>query len=182
MSRTTVSIHGSRMFSLALVLLSSLMLVAAGCGEREQKPTDPQASVSGTITNNGANVTPKSSVVFFCKEKNATAAGLVDSLGKFSLKPGVSSIGIPAGRYQVMVRAPDPPAPALGTKEYEDFMSGKTKRPEPAKDVPAVLGAFDTSGVSVEVKVGENNFDFDLAKLVKGASSQPVQPAPSASQ
>ena len=163
----------------ASVLFLAFTIAAAGCGaEREAKPTDPQASVSGTVTYNGENVTPDSSIVFFCTVKNATAAGQVDSLGKFSLKPGVSSIGIPAGRYQVMVRAPDPPAPALGTKEYEGFMSGKTKRPEPAKDVPAVLGAFDTSGVSVEVKVGENNFDFDLAKLVKGASSQPTQNVP----
>ena len=163
----------------ANVLFLACTIAAAGCGgEREAKPTDPQASVSGTITNNGANVTADTSVVFFCKERNATAAGQVDSLGKFALRPGAASIGIPAGRYQVMVRAPDPPAPVLGTKEYEDFMSGKTKRPEPAKDVPAVLGAFDTSGVSVEVKVGENNFDFDLAKLVKGASSQPTQNVP----
>lgn len=154
-----------------------LLLTLVGCGEKEAKPTDPQASVSGSVTNNGANVTPDTSVVFFCKDKNAMAAGQVDSLGKFALRPGVGSIGIPAGRYQVMIRAPDPPAPALGTKEYEDFMSGKVKRPEPAKDVPAVLGAFDTSGISVEVKVGENTFDFDLAKLVKGASSTPIQAA-----
>lgn len=156
------------------VLLFAFSIMAAGCGEGEEaKPTDPQASVSGTITNNGENVTPDTRVVFFCKEKNATAAGLVDSLGKFALTPGVSSIGIPAGRYQVMVRPPDPPAPEIGTKEYEDFMSGKLKRPEPANDVPPQFGAFDTSGISVEVKTGDNNFDFDLAKLLKGAASAP---------
>lgn len=180
MSLAPTSHPRSRLAPLVALLLSSLMIAATGCGEREAKPTDPQASVSGSITNNGANVTPESSVVFFCKEKNATAAGLVDSLGKFALKPGVGSIGIPAGRYQVAIRPPDPPAPALGTKEYEDFMSGKVKRPEPAKDIPAVFGAFDSSGISVEVKSGENNFDFDLAKLSKGASSQPIQPAQAA--
>ena len=152
----------------ANVLFLAFTIAAAGCGgEREAKPTDPQASVSGTITNNGANVTSDSSVVFFCKEKNAMAAGQVDSLGKFTLRPGVGSIGIPAGRYQVMVRAPEPPAPQIGTKEYEDILTGKAKRPEPAKDVPDKFGAFDTSGISVEVKTGENNFDFDLAKLSK---------------
>lgn len=159
-------------------LLPSLLLISLiGCGDREGKPTDPQASISGSVTNNGANVTPDTSVVFFCKEKNAMAAGQIDSLGKFALRPGVASIGIPAGRYQVMIRPPDPPAPALGTKEYEDFMSGKVKRPEPAKDVPSVFGAFDSSGITVEVKAGENNFDFDLAKLSKGASNTPIQPA-----
>lgn len=147
-----------------------LLIVIVGCSEREVKPTDPQSSVTGSVTNNGANVTPQTSVVFFCKEKDATAYGLVDSLGKFSLKASVGSIGIPAGRYQVMVRGPDPPAPIPNTKEYEEIMSGKTKRPEPAKDVPAVFGAFNTSGIAVEVKVGENHFDFDLAKLLKGAT------------
>ncbi len=71
-----------------------------------------------------------------------------------------------------MIRAPGPPAPALGTKEYEDFMSGKAKRPEPAKDVPSQFGSFDTSGITLEVKTGENTFDFDLAKLMKGAKSE----------
>lgn len=155
-------------------LLLAFAMALTGCGDGgEGKPTDPQASVSGSVTNNGENVTPDTSVVFHCKEKNATAAGLVDSLGKFTLRPGAGSIGIPAGRYQVMFRPPDPPAPALGTDEYKDFMSGKTKKPEPAKDVPGVLGAFDTSGISLEVKTGPNTFDFDLAKLVKGAAKAP---------
>lgn len=152
---------------LASALYLAFTVVAAGCGEREALPTDPQASVSGTITFNGTSVTTDTSVVFFCKEKNAMAAGQVDSLGKFALRPGVSSIGIPAGRYQVMVRPLEPPAPPVGSEEYKDFMSGKTKRPEPPKDVPPQFGAFDTSGLSVEVKAGENNFDFDLAKLSK---------------
>lgn len=176
MRHLTVSKSQSMRTQFVSVLFLAFTITAAGCGgDREGKPTDPQASVSGTVTNSGANVTPDTSVVFFCKAKNATAAGQVDSQGKFSLTPGAASIGIPAGQYQVMVRAPDPPAPAVGTKEYDDFMSGKMKKPEPAKDVPAVFGTFDTSGISVEVKVGENNFDFDLAKLLKGASSKPIQ-------
>lgn len=153
---------------LAWLILLILATDAIGCGgDQEAKPTDPQASVSGTVTNSGKNITPESSVVFFCKEKNATAAGLVDSFGKFTLRPGATSIGIPSGRYQVMVRAPDTPAPPVGTDAYKDFMSGKTKKPESANEIPAHLGAFDTSGLSVEVKTGENTFDFDLAKLPK---------------
>lgn len=165
--------HRSTILRLANLFLWPLAFAVVGCAEPEAKPTDPQAQISGTVTNNGANVTPDTTVVFFCKEKNATAAGLVDSLGKFTLRGGVSSTGIPAGRYQVMIRAPEPPAPAIGTKEYEDFMSGKAKRPEPAKDVPPQFGSFDTSGITLEVKTGENTFDFDLAKLLKNASSAP---------
>ena len=137
MPRLAVLNHQSLTSQLVRIFYCSLTITAIGCGEVEKKPTDPQASVTGSVTNNGANVTPDTSIVFFCTEKSATAAGLVDSLGKFALKPGVGSIGIPAGRYQVMVRPPDPPAPAVGTKEYEDIMSGKAKKPEPAKDVPS---------------------------------------------
>lgn len=165
--------HRSITVGVANLFMWSLIIAANGCVEKEAKPTDPQAQISGTVTNNGVNVTPDTTVVFFCKEKNATAAGLVDSLGKYTIRPGSGSIGIPAGRYQVMIRAPEPPAPALGTKEYEDFMSGKAKRPEPAKDVPPQFGSFDTSGITLEVKSGDNTFDFDLAKLSKNASSAP---------
>lgn len=156
---------------LANLFVCSLAFAAVGCGEKEAKPTDPQAQVSGTVTFNGANVIPDTSVVFYCKDKNAMAAGLVDSLGKFTLRPGVGTIGIPAGRYQVMIRVPEVPAPAIGTKEYQDLMSGKAKRPDPAKDVPSEFGSFETSGISVEVKTGENKFDFELDKLLPGAKA-----------
>ena len=153
-------------------LFCNLLFLLAGCGEREIKPTDPQAVVTGSVTHHGANVTPESSVVFHCKEKNATAAGLVDSLGKFSLKAGTSEIGIPAGRYQVMIRPPELPAPTVGSKEYETFMVNRAKGSGSPNDIPSQIGSLETSGISVEVKVGENNFDFDLDKLLKGASTK----------
>lgn len=169
--------HRSIVAQFASILLWSLTIAVSGCSDGEPKPTGSQASVSGSVTNNGANVTPETSVVFFCKEKNATAVGKVDSLGKFALTPGVGSIGIPAGRYQVTVRPPDPPAPEIGTKEYEDIMAGKAKKPEPAKDIPLPFGDFETSGIVLEVKAGENKFDLDLAKLAEGVSSEPIQNA-----
>lgn len=169
-------VAGANFISLLVVAIA---LASSGCGgDGESKPTDPQAKVSGTVTNNGANVTTGSTVVFFCSEKNAMAAGLVDSLGKFTLNPSVGSIGIPAGRYQVMINPPNPPAPVIGSQEYQDLMSGKSKAPERAKDVPHAFGAFETSGIVLEVAAGDNKFDFDLAKLLKGASGEPIKKAP----
>lgn len=158
-------------------ILCSILFSVTGCGEKEAKPTDPQASVSGSVTFNGTPVTVDSSVVFICKDKGATAAGLVDSLGNYSLRGGIGSIGIPAGRYQVAIRAPNVPAPAVGTKEYEEFMSGKNKQSERPKDIPSQFEMFETSGIVLEVKPGENKFDFDLAKLKKG-EDKPIERAP----
>ena len=149
-----------------LLLATIASFVASGC-EKEALPTGPQASISGTVTYDGKPITLDSDVVFHCNDKDATAAGKIDSLGKYSLSPGIKSIGIPAGRYQIMIRPPELPAPAIGTKEYEDQMSSKTKKPEPPKDIPQQFQQFDKSGLVVEVKAGPNTFDLDLAKLEK---------------
>ena len=50
---------------LASLLLWLLAIAVVGCGEKEAKPTDPQAKVSGTVTNNGTNVPTDTSVVFY---------------------------------------------------------------------------------------------------------------------
>lgn len=153
--------------------LCSIALMVTGCGGGgESKPKDPQGSVSGSVSNDGASVTSQPDIVFFCKAKNAMAAGKVDPSGKFALKPSEESRGIPAGQYQVMIRVTDPPAPAVGTKEYEEFMSRRSKETAEPKDVPIVFGAFDTSGISVDVKVGENTFNFELDKLLTKASTK----------
>ena len=149
-----------------LLLATIPSFVASGC-EKEALPTDPQASISGTVTYDGKPITLDSDVVFQCKEKSAIAAGKIDSLGKYALSPGMKSIGIPAGRYQIMIRPPELPAPAIGTKEYEEQMTGKTKNPDPPKEIPKQFHQFDKSGLVVEVKPGPNTFDLDLAKLEK---------------
>jgi hypothetical protein len=150
-----------------LLLLATIpSVIALGC-EKEALPTDPQASISGSVTYDGKPITLDSDIVFHCKDKGATAAGKIDSLGKFTLAPGMKSIGIPAGRYQIMIRPPELPAPAVGTEEYEKWMSGKTTKLDPPKDVPKQFHLFDTNDLVVEVKSGPNTFDFDLAKLEK---------------
>ncbi|MGE5192860.1 MAG: hypothetical protein ACM3U2_10180, partial [Deltaproteobacteria bacterium] len=104
-----------------------------------------------------------------------TAAGTIDSLGKFSLKEADPSIGIPAGRYQVLIRPPEPPPVTTGSAEYEKMMTGGKpadmtqvpKAEQLAPDIPSKFYAFATSGLEVEVKAGPNTFDFDLVKLAK---------------
>ena len=89
-------------------VLGTLMIY--GCGPKPVRPPQSeQASVTGSVMFEGKPVTLDSTVVFYCKDKDATAAGKLDSLGKFSLKGAQSSVGIPVGRYVVMVSPPEPP-------------------------------------------------------------------------
>jgi len=144
----------------------------ACCGCTGAKgPTGEQASVSGSVTFDGKPVTLDSSVVFYSKDGSITAAGQVDSLGKFSLRGGDASKGMPPGRYAVMVRPPEKAAPQVGTEEYKKAMMAGMQSPKATaagpSDIPAQFLAFESSGLVVEVKAGENNFDFPLDKLVK---------------
>ena len=140
----------------------------SGCGS--DKPVDPgkQATISGSVTIDGKPIATGSNVVYYCSELSATAAGMVDSLGKFTLKPADPKIGIPVGRYEVMVTPPQKVAPTVGTDEYQKMMmSGGTTgvKSDDGSGIPQKFQAFDTSKISLEVKSGPNTFDFDLAKL-----------------
>ena len=76
-----------------------MVLLASGCSsEPALTSTDPQATVSGTITFEGKPVPLDTSVVFYCKDKGVTAGGIVDSLGKYSLVGSQPALGLPAGR------------------------------------------------------------------------------------
>lgn len=151
------------------ILFSLLALGAvSGCAKGDPAPTTPQASVSGTVTYDGVPVTLDANVVFFCQDAGATAAGKVDSLGKYSLTPAQKKLGIPAGRYQVGISPPLKLPPPVGdTPEYKEFMLSQSKGPSAPKDLPAKFHSYTQSGIVLEVKAGDNTFDFDLAKLEK---------------
>lgn len=110
-------------------------------------------------------ITTDSAIVFYCKDKGATASGKVDSLGGYSLTGSIPSIGIPAGRYQVMIQPPTAPPPVVGSEEYKQTMMGKAPKPPAPKDIPAKFNTLDGSKIQLEVKEGNNTFDFDLSKL-----------------
>lgn len=148
------------------ILAAGLFALSMGCnGGEELTSTDPQATVSGTVTFEGKPITLDSKVVFFCKDKDATASGAVDSLGKYSLTSGRPALGIPAGRYQVMISPPSAPPPPVGSDDYKKAMMGKMAPPPAPKDIPTKFSSFETSKIVLEVKAGENVFDFDLSKL-----------------
>lgn len=150
------------------------VIVFGGCGSGGAKvDTSTQATISGSVTNDGKPVTPESSVVFFCADLSATAAGSLDVLGKFSLRAADPRIGIPAGRYKVMVRPPEPPSVTITDQEaYKKMMMGgppagnvEPKAANRAPDIPEKFQSLDSSGITLEIKPGPNTIDLDLAKL-----------------
>ncbi len=153
----------------SLIFLS--VAINSGCGNGGPK-LDPslQATITGSVSVKGELIPVDSSVYFSCKETGTTAAGKIDSLGKFSATPPDPKRGLPKGRYHVMVRPPAPEAvPASpGDQRYRDMMmsGGKALKSttEPSL-VPSSFLLLETTKLILEVKPGPNNFDIDLAKI-----------------
>ncbi|MEZ6066404.1 MAG: carboxypeptidase-like regulatory domain-containing protein [Planctomycetaceae bacterium] len=156
-----------QLFPRGTVLASLLTLLCVGCGGSDgpAPSTDPQATISGTVTYDGKPIPLDSAVVFHCTEKGVTASGKVDSLGKYSLTGSIEHLGIPAGRYQVTVQPPQVKLPVMGEPGYEDVMMGKIPAAPVVKEIPAKFHKMESSGLVFEVKEGENTFDLDLKKL-----------------
>lgn len=146
-------------------------LLIHGCGKKEAAPQGPQATVTGSVMLDGKPIKPDSSIVFYCQDKDATAAGTVDSLGKFGLKAARTSIGIPVGSYVVMVRPPDPPiassaAAGPSSPDYQKaMMQGGAEKPPTSTDIPEAFLSLTTSKLKLELNAGPNNFDIDLSKV-----------------
>jgi hypothetical protein len=151
--------------------LCCLALFSVGCGG-PAGPVEPQAQVSGTVTNNGKPVTLGSLVVFFNSEKGLTLSGALDSLGNYSLTAADPKVGVPAGRWQVSIKPPAAPVVEMGNSpDYMKMMQGggpksvAASKPATAADIPEKFNDPKTSGLVFEVKPGPNNFSFDLSKL-----------------
>ena len=121
-------------------------LVVAGCGGGPDLP--PMANVTGTVTLDGKPL-PRGSVQFAPDPtslpkgaKAATAVGLIDAEGHYTLKTaGVE--GAIVGRHQVSVEARQEPKNEMDTW--------------PPSLIPEKYNTQQTSGLTFEVKAGEDN-------------------------
>jgi len=139
-----------RVLSVFAILLP---IAVAGCGGKDGLP-----SVRGTVTYNGKPL--PNALVAFAPEAPGSfpASGLTDSNGRYELTTRVPGDGASLGKYRVAVtaRGPEkerpPGAPGL--------TAGTTDPGDPL--IPTKYFAFDTSGLTAEVKPGDNTADFDL--------------------
>jgi hypothetical protein len=139
----------------ALALLG--LVLAAGCGPKDL----PRGPVRGRVTLNNQPVSG-ATIVFESKALGVAQTATLDGDGRYDFASYGAS-GLPAGSYKVSVSAgrfmqPGEEIPLVAPK-------GKAAAPEPKKTVaiPDKYAKADTSGLTADVKAGDNPvFDFDL--------------------
>jgi hypothetical protein len=159
-----------RVFAWGIVV--SLAAALSGCGGGKRQPNArEQATISGSVKNGDNPIDLDSSIVFINETAGANAAGKIDSLGNYSLTAADPSIGIPAGRYKVVIRPPEKPAvKAVDSDAYKEMMmkgkpAVKEAAPAEGSSIPAKLQGVGTTSLVFEVKPGPNTFDIDLSKF-----------------
>lgn len=155
-------------------MLLAVSLAFLGCNsEGSNLATLP---VTGTVTLDGKPV-PGAAVAFSPNDaKGRAASGMTDVDGKFKLTTMVAGDGALAGSYKVAITKTI--AGSSGPKE-DPRNSGKKMTPEETKammesvakgnnaaegksEVPDKYTKAETSGLTAEVKSGENNFPFEM--------------------
>jgi hypothetical protein len=139
------------LFSLAYVLVTLAICIAAGCSGGNQG----LAAVKGRITYKGKPV-PNGTVNFLPEDANKpSATGEIQPDGSYSLKTVVSnrpSDGAVVGKHKVVIVAMQDMASRLP----EDRI------PLPPPIVPIKYTSPATSTLTAEVEDNENVIDFDL--------------------
>ncbi|MDD3587443.1 MAG: carboxypeptidase-like regulatory domain-containing protein [Thermoguttaceae bacterium] len=120
--------------------LAMLLAVVPGCGPK----APATGKVSGKVTLKGAPVTT-GSISLYSLAKGTGASSEFDAQGNFKMDK------VPLGKYAVAV---EPPIPEI-------VVGGPPKKIEGIK-VPDKYADAATSGLSVEVKEGDNRLDLEL--------------------
>jgi len=126
----------------------------------------PLGRVSGKVTLNGQPL-EGAHLTFIAKDAPRAAIGTTDAQGVYQLTTFSPNDGAPLGRHTVTVTMP-----AKGTAnmsaEKPDTAYGEAMKQasqgvlQRGKEIPAKYANPVTSGLSAEVKSGNNTFDFDL--------------------
>lgn len=138
-------IHRNTLFILSLLILSPL----AGCGSGGL----PTAPVRGKITFQGKPV-PNGSVVTMPEGDMPSATGEIKPDGTYELTTYTAGDGAVLGKHTLMIMA---------VEDMSDKLP-EERSPTPGLIVPSKYTSFATSGLTIEVKQGENKFDFELTK------------------
>ena len=155
--------HGSRALSAAV----ALVLAGSGCGGSD----GPELIPAGGVVHYQGKPLAGARVTFIPDKEGSVAMSTTDSQGRFELKTGTES-GVAAGPSKVTVSMMETGAETGLSKDMtpEDMqalaMSGKLDamlKQQERSLIPKKYGRPETSGLSYEVKQGEENqFTIEL--------------------
>lgn len=148
------------------MLLAAATLVMTGCDSGGY--SGPTGTVQGTVTLNAAPV-PGGCRVVFVSTAGFTASGDVNSDGKYRLAVAGKGDEVPVATYNVSV-VPKTAGGEMTEEEYNKLMEqgesaapqAKSKDEAEEKAIPAKYHSAASSGLSFEVKAGENTIDIPL--------------------
>jgi hypothetical protein len=154
MMRSAISRH------LCIAVCSFSAAVAfTGCGDDGY--SGPTGTVSGTVTMDGTALSTPANVTFMNAKKGFTASGQTDASGKFSLITNESP-DIPVGTYDIAV-TPVENEEMTPEQAMEASMNSEDGSIDSKNDtIPAKYGSPGSSGLSFEVKEGENTAPVEL--------------------
>lgn len=142
-----------------------LCLAIAGCAD----PVDlgPTGSISGTLTRKGQPLAPETKIIFMHPERGFAGVGQTDEAGHFDItlyREAGTTDQLPIGQYAVMVRpSSTAPAPEDAASLESDMDRDPAAQPTVgSSEIPAHYRQAYTSGITREVKKGENTFEIDL--------------------
>jgi len=139
----------------SVVLACCLM---PGCGKRGP----PRGIVKGRVTIGDRPVTD-ARVMFSNTETGEAIHVAIDGQGLYEAKT-YKGPGLVTGTYQVAIlpgriRYSEANQPAMDSNQFQ-----ASKAASPASDIPKRFRSVDTSGLSIDVRAGDNPpFDFALA-------------------
>jgi len=130
---------------LVLTLTASSLLT--GC---KREPTGPpKYPTTGALTN-GEKPVADAQIVFHSTELNMSRAAVTDADGQFTVRAGTGN-GLPAGTYQVVVRASP-----IGETDEEMVNYNRS-------DIPKIFWMKSTTPLEKTIEEGDNRVDIDLS-------------------
>jgi hypothetical protein len=143
---TTRSSATTNCCRVALPLLIISAFAVFGC-----KPAEKLGRIGGKVTFQGKPVS-EGLVLFSCIDKGVNMNGQLKEDGAYEIIMAKGA-GLPLGTYKVCVSPP----PAF-------FPIGEKAPPKPKQypNIPAKYRSFESSGLTVTVKDGDNPFDIEM--------------------
>lgn len=144
--------------SLSIVALG--VVLAAGCGKKSNLPAT--APVHGKVTLNGEPV-KSGSLVFVPTGGGKSAQGNIESDGTFTMGTYKETDGAIVGTHKVMITALETGG---GSGLAEDSRNDPTVGQKSL--IPEHYGDLEKSGLTADVKEGDNEINFELKNAAPG--------------